>query len=498
MSLGRGARLSALKLVNSALGAMLGFALAWVLPTNGVMDALNTAMVVAVNLARELPRVVGMVLIPFLIESSMAKRDRVPALVATWWLVFLGIATAFIYVAAPAIIRISAPNLPDEALVEGGHLLRILAPSFFLLGLFGAGQNLFYAHRVFYEPELAATVWRVVAMVALFVLGGMFGVRGYAVGLVAAAAVQLAILTVAGRRHGIAVAQVTAPFQGLGDLRPLIAGAGTVATFLLLDQANPFIDRFITSYLEPGSISILNYGDRLAKTLPVLMATSFISVFVPELSTARVTEGSMRRVGSAMAIFLISVGLPLGVLVVWSAHDVVGLILHHGKFTARQAPVAATTVIAYGVGIPASLAGMGLKGMYFVERNTREVFRFGMLALVINTLSDLALFKMGVGGIALASSVTVWIVVIYLWKRAGLGWPAWGAALRISGGTAAMIGLLFAIPWAGWFTQPATRLVLGTAVALGAYLAVVYPFWKAFETGAHAALPPGAAGRGME
>lgn len=481
MKLGKGAVLSALKLVNTGLGFLLGLAVAWVLRTGAPTDALFAAWFIPVILARELPRVVGMVAVPFLVESELAGHKRVPELFMTWWVAFLGVTTVAIVLAAPGIIRVTVPGLSAEAATEAVHLLRILAPSFLLLGLFGGAQNLFYAKRVFYEPELAATAWRIVAMVALFVAGGLFGVRGYAAGLVVAAAVQLSILVVAGRRHGIPVAPLTAPFKDVEQLRPLLAGAATVATFLVLDQANPFVDRFITSFLPEGSISILSYGDRLAKALPVLMATSFISVFIPELSTARAKHGDMRRVGASMAVFLMSVGLPLAVLVVWSADDLVHLVLRHGNFTAAQAPIAAATVIAYGVGIPASLTGMGIKGLYFVERNTREVARFGILALVINTLADIALFPMGVEGIALSSSVTVWIVTVYLWKRAGLGHPELRATGRIVAGAALMGGLLFALPWPDWLTQPVFRLIAGSVTAVLAYLLVVYPYWKRFD-----------------
>lgn len=483
MKLGRGAILSVLKLLNTGLGFLLGLAVAWVLRTGAPTDALFAAWFIPVILARELPRVVGMVLVPFLVESELAGRKRVPELFMTWWVAFLCVATVAIVLAARWIIRITVPGLSTEAAVEAVRLLQILAPSFLLLGLFGGAQNLFHAKRVFYEPELAATAWRVVAMVALFVAGGLFGVRGYAVGLVAAAAVQLAILVAAGRRHGIPVARMTSPLRDLAQLRPLLAGAATVATFLVLDQANPFVDRFITSFLPEGSISILSYGDRLAKALPVLMATSFISVFIPELSAARATHGDMRRVGASMAVFLMSVGLPLAVLVVWSANDLVHLVLRHGNFTAAQAPIAAATVIAYGVGIPASLSGMGIKGLYFVERNTREVARFGILALVINTLADVALFPIGVEGIALSSSVTVWIVTIYLWKRADLGRPDARATARILGAAIVMCGLLFAMPWSSWLTHPLLRLLVGGATAMLGYLLVVYPYWKRFDVG---------------
>lgn len=483
MKLGKGAVLSVLKLVNTGLGFLLGLAVAWVLRTGAPTDALFAAWFIPVILARELPRVVGMVLVPFLVESQLAERKRVPDLFMTWWIVFLGVATVAIVLASRWIIRITVPGLPADTAAEAVRLLQILAPSFFLLGLFGGAQNLFYARRVFYEPELAATAWRVVAMVALFVAGGLFGVRGYAVGLVAAAAVQLSILAAAGRRHGIPVAPITDPFRDLDLLRPLLGGAATVGTFLILDQANPFVDRFITSFLPEGSISILSYGDRLAKALPVLMATSFISVFIPELSTARAKHGDMRRVGGSMAIFLMSVGLPLAVLVVWSADDLVHLVLHHGNFTAAQAPIAAATVVAYALGIPASLTGMGIKGLYFVERNTREVARFGILALLINTLADLALFPIGVEGIALSSSLTVWIVTVYLWKRANLGWPDPRATGRILAGAVVMCGLLFALPWPHWLTQPVLRLAVGVATAGLAYVIVVYPYWKRFDVG---------------
>ena len=133
MKLGKGAVLSVLKLVNTGLGFLLGLAVAWVLRTGAPTDALFAAWFIPVILARELPRVVGMVLVPFLVESQLAERKRVPDLFMTWWIVFLGVATVAIVLASRWIIRITVPGLPADTAAEAVRLLQILAPSFFLL-----------------------------------------------------------------------------------------------------------------------------------------------------------------------------------------------------------------------------------------------------------------------------------------------------------------------------------------------------------------------------
>ena len=205
-------------------------------------------------------------------------------------------------------------------------------------------------------------------------------------------------------------------------------------------------DRLFASLLGPGSISLLFYADRLARTIPMLVATSFFTLFLPELSEARARRQGFKEVRKAMAVFLMSLGIPLALLIFWSGEDIVDILLVHGRFKPELAPALSGALELFSLGIPAIVTGAALRNLFIVERNLRAVLLFGLLTVALTAVSDGLLFRFGIKGIALASSLTSWVVFVYLWIYTRMGRPGLAQYRRLILATAIMAGLLFLFP----------------------------------------------------
>ena len=492
MSLGStGIGLAILRAINAGLGLLLSIGLAIVFGVSREVDALIVAMAVAVFLARDLSRVVRTAAVPCLVESHEGQGS--PDFAASLHTVVVAIAagvTVLVWVGAPLIIKLMSPGFDPMANHEAQRLLRVLAPSLLLFLLFGSAQSMFHARRRFLVPELGETLWRVIALVSLFSLGRQGGVEAYAVGLTMASFAQWGLLFVVGGRTGIRVlpSRWTRPDPRL--LRPFWLCAVVVLCSVVQLQIEGVLDRAVISFMAPGSISLFSYADRLAHMMPLLLSTSLLTPWLPEIARIQARVGDPRRLAKQGSLFLAGLGALLAVVIVWAARDAVDFLLVRGKFDASSAAVVIVAVRAFALGIPAIFCVQCLAGLYIVARDLKAMVGMGLVAVLAHAAGNLALRRWGVPGIALSGSLTIWIVAFYLWWRIRSRERVWFAWLRFAAAMAATVAVLFAIPWTALLPWAPGRVAVGALAAWAAYTVVMWPAIRRMQAYEREALDP--------
>ena len=477
MSLGStGIGLALLRAINAGLGLMLSIGLAIVFGVSREVDALIVAMAVAVFLARDLSRVIRTAAVPCLVESDegRASRDFAATLQRVVVVMALGL-TVLVWVGSPLIVKVMSPGFDPASAREAERLLRLLAPSLLLFLLFGSAQGLFHARRSFLIPEIGETLWRVIAIVSLFTLGSRWGVEAYAAGLATAAFAQWALLFALGARNGIRVLPTRWAPIDWRLLRPFWLGAVVVLCSVVQMQIEGILDRAVTSFMKPGSIALFSYADRLARMMPLLLSTSLLTPWLPEIARIRARVSDPRRLAKQGSLFLAGLGALLAVVIGWAARDAVDFLILRGKFDASSAEVVVAAMRVSVLGIPAIFCVQCLAGLYIVERDVKGMLRMGVVAVLAHAAGNLALRYWGVPGIALSGSLTVWIVALYLWWRIRAREQVWFAWLRFAEAMVVASAVLFAIPWATVLPWAPIRVAVGATAAWAAYTAVMWP-----------------------
>lgn len=477
MSLGStGLGLALLRAVNAALGLCLSIALAAVFGVSREVDALFVALSVAVFLARDLSRVVRTAAVPCLVEHDEGHGPSdFPAVFQLSAVILAVGSAALIWGAAPWIVRLTSPGFDAETARQAQRLLRLLSPSILLFMLFGSAQAAFHARRRFLIPEAGETVWRAIALAALFTLGRRAGVEAYAAGLLVAAFVQWFTLLVFGARLGLRVLPVRWMPIRPRLLRPFWLGAAVVLCSVGQLQLEGILDRAVISYMAPGSIALFAYAERLAHMMPLLLSTSLLIPWLPEIARIRARVGDPIRLAKQGALFLAALGVLLAIVIAWAARDAVTFLLLRGKFDAASAEVVILALRAFALGIPAIFCVQCLAGLYVVERNLKAMGRMGVIAILAHAAGNVALRRWGVPGIALSGSLTIWLVACYLWWRIRSREPVWFDWPRFAGATAAALVVVFAVPWAAFLPWAPVRVAAGAVAAWAAYTAVLWP-----------------------
>lgn len=499
MSLGSaGLGLALLRAMNAGLGFLLNIGLAAVFGISREMDALFVAMAVAVFLARDLARVIRTAAVPCLVEEDEGRGEPGFSDTFQWAIVIIAAGiTLFVWIGAPLIVKVMSPGFDPIAAFEAQRLLRLLAPSLFLFMLFGSAQSAFHAQRQFLVPELGETLWRVIAIASLFTLGRQKGIEAYATSLTVAAFSQWALLFIAGLRKGLPLLPLKwTPLHPI-LLKPFWLGAAVVLFTVIQMQIEGILDRVVLSFMAPGSIAIFSYSSRLALMMPVLLSTSLLMPWLPEIARIRAQAGDSRHLAKQGSLFLAAFGALLAIIIVWAARNMVEVLLLHGKFEAASAETVSHSVQLLALGIPAIFCIQCLGGLYIVERDLKAIIRMGLVAVLAHATGNLLLRIFGVPGIALSGSLTAWIVAGYLWWKLRTLEPVWFPWRRFTAGITSAGVILFAMPWTSILPWVPIRMATGAILAGAAFTVIMWPATRRMQAYERAATTPAHPPEGM-
>jgi putative peptidoglycan lipid II flippase len=450
-----------------ATGATDAFLVSWTVP--------ETAFPLVVEGA------LAFFLVP-LFSRALSGADPMPAvrdLVATTApriLAVLATGAAAVALGAPLLVHLIAPGLADPALAV--TCTRLTALTVLTFGLAGYLSAALRAHHVFGAPATIHLAYNIGILALVLSLHGRLGIvsaaAGVALGSVFMVLAQLpSFLRHVGlpRRLAVRGSVVT-----VGAFAP-------VALYTLTRQSQVFVERYLGSALPPGTISHLNYAQKVAQ-LPMLVALLVCTVTFPTLArnVAAGQDGKARlRLESDLRAVTALILVAAAYLVAF-APQIVGILLQHGRFGAADTAATASIMRVYALG----LLGQALVGVlcrpFFT--GTRPGW-YPALAMLVGLAVTTALAVgtvpfLGVTGIAAANGIGITTTAVLLLvglrtRSLAVSLPAIGTA------TARLIACAATASALGWLAGAALgglpSIVVGAAggpVVLGAFVAMAH------------------------
>ena len=200
-------------------------------------------------------------------------------------------------------------------------------------------------------------------------------------------------------------------FKGLSRFYKLF-----FATFLTMavSQIATIVDVNVASFLDPGSLSLIQLSSRLYQ-LP--LGIFGVAVSTVALSTLSQTEDYDKNLKDFVMknLFLT---LPSSVGLVVLSKRLISLLFGYGAFTMEATKKAAEILSMYAVGLCFVSMFQLLSRAYHARREARLPFIATLLVSFLNIVLDIALgFTMGAKGIALATSLSYMAGFFFLFFR---------------------------------------------------------------------------------
>ncbi|MDI6605397.1 MAG: murein biosynthesis integral membrane protein MurJ [Thermoanaerobacteraceae bacterium] len=396
----------------------------------------TTHMVDAYNMAQNIPMVlfaaigvaIATTVIPIFSEYLTKEgKDKAYDFVNNLLSIMLLITVCFTIVGigvSPYIVRLMAPGFEGNVFLLTVRLTMILFPVTILIAISNILTASLQSMEHFTAPAMIGIPYNIIIIGTVIIFSSRFGILGVAVATVIATLtqvlIQLPILYKLGFKFRFKVNFKDEAVKRVIILSiPVLIGTG-------MQVINTYVDRMIASYLPEGSISALNYANRLNGFALGIFSTAIVTVIYPSLSRSSAlnnTKSFLRWLNFSIKA-IIYVMLPVTVCAIVLRVPIIRLLFERGAFDERSTYLTSIGLMFFSIGITASGLRDVLSRGFYSLKDTKTPMYNGGIAVIINIILNLILVRyMQLGGLALSTSVaaivTTFMLFISLRRKIG-------------------------------------------------------------------------------
>ncbi len=184
-----------------------------------------------------------------------------------------------------------------------------------------------------------------------------------------------------------------------------------------VNQINVLVDRTLASQITVGGISALNYANRLGGFIQGIFVSSIVTVLYPtisKMSAGKNSKNLKKSLNSSMvSIMLLVVPATFGFMLF--SHEIISLLFGRGAFDVKATQLTSSALFYYSFG----MTGIGLREItsrfFYSMHDTKTPMINAAIGMVLNILLNFILSKyLGIGGLALATSISATITLILM------------------------------------------------------------------------------------
>jgi putative peptidoglycan lipid II flippase len=336
--------------------------------------------------------------------------------IMVWSIVLLAAATLIMVLAAPYYLPLIASGFNAEKIALTRRLLYILSPIVMVYGINTIWGSVLNAGERF--ALVAITPALTPAVITVFMLVGVraWGIVALTLGTVCGMAMEAAILGIALTRKGVSLRP---EWHGMDSHMRQVAGQYLpmiLASFIL--SSTSMINQGMAAILGPGSVAVLNYGNKLVAVLIGLATTALGTAVIPYFSgmVARNDWAGIRHTLKRYLGLIFTAAIPLTILLILISEPVVRIIYQRGSFTDADTHLVAQIQALFALQIPFYVAGIIVVRLISSALANHILVIGNIISVVLSvSLNYLFMKKLGVAGIALSTSCVLLVSFLFLY-----------------------------------------------------------------------------------
>lgn len=365
-------------------------------------------------------------------------------------------------------------------------LTRITFPYLLLISLVSLFSGVLNSLTKFAAAAFAPALLNMSMLGAMLIVptGGVATALALSIGVTVGGVLQLALLWAASRRSGVSLKlrrpRITPSVrQFFIVVIPATLGAGVY-------QISQLIDTFFATRLPEGSMSYLNYSDRLNQLPLSVIGTALGTAILPQISRfiAKGDPAEAAKVQGKAVELAMLLCLPAALALAVTAGPLVEALFQGGRFTSYDAQVTGNVLAIIVSGLPAYVLVKVITPGFYAREDTKTPVKTAAVVLIANVVLNFALIPfLAIYGLAIAIAACSWLNCVMLYvilvRRGHFrieGW-LWGRIARqlVAGLAmgAALMGLRILL--AGWFSGSAGERLIAVAAMVATGLIVYFP-----------------------
>jgi len=273
--------------------------------------------------------------------------------------------------------------------------------------------GLLNADKRFVLPSVSPLLRAIVNLLMIVIFKNILGVHSIAMGYIAGEFFRFIILFIYIYRKGVcrirfgSITKKTIDFLKISSYQVLS---------MVIVGLYPIIDKTMASWLEKGSVSILEYASRLYDIPQTFVGTGIMVVLLSYWSDNYYKYGRQRLKNDVIkAIKVISIiSIFISFLLILLNKQIVTIAFGRGEFDLDQIPLVAGTFTFFMFGFLSFTINTVFVQAHIVLKNTKILLFGGIFIIIFNIIFNYILmmfFK--VSGIAISTSLTSTFALLY-------------------------------------------------------------------------------------
>jgi len=359
------------------------------------------------------------ILIPILSEVEVAK-GKTGKIKETNNIINIGILISLTFIilgviAAPLIIRILATGFEGEQFKLAVLLFRIGLSALIFKTVVGIYRGYLQSEERFFESAISDASLNIVVILFLLTLSARYGIIGLTVFTTASELSQIIVQVPGLKKSGYFFEiYINLKSKYLSKFLKLVP---PILISTAIDDVQKIIDKTIASNLVEGSISALNYAEKIERTVISVFITSLVTVLFPTIS--RKASGKnydeLIRVSSTGLNSILLITLPASLGLITFSYPIVELVYQRGQFGVTATEMTSTALVFYSIGLVPITLRMFYNNIYFAIHDTKTPMINGAISVGMKIIFSFILVQyMEHAGLALATSLSAIIMTILL------------------------------------------------------------------------------------
>lgn len=329
------------------------------------------------------------------IESKEGKESKVGHtnnMINIIFIISIGIAIVE-WIATPLVIKLLANGFKGDQFLLAIKLTRIGIPMILFGGIIGVFTGYLQSEQRFTSTSAIGFPDNLVYILFLLFLSSRFGIKGLMVATVVGTVSQLLILIPESRSVGY---KYKFKFD-IKDkyIRKVVLLSLPVLIGVAIHDLNAIIDRTLASGLVSGSISALNYADKLSSLILGVFISAITTVIFPLLSKESSINNisGMKKIMSYGINLVLIITVPATVGLIVLATPIVQIAFEKGAFDAKATIMTSQSLIFYSIGLVAMALNLLLTRVYYSLQDTKTPMIVGAISVVFNIVFNIILVK---------------------------------------------------------------------------------------------------------
>ncbi|GEM_PF-2052468 len=355
------------------------------------------------------------------INLGQSKADQFGSSLINFFLVFSSLLSLIGFLFMRELIQLVAPGFDQATYELAVHLGKILVLSFTFSSVTLILSTISNANKKYIAPHIIPVFSSLFVIFGVVLFERKIGIYSLVFSSLLAFVFQMIIQFYISKRH---FNYQFKTFIFNDNIKKMTLLALPVFFGYSVDQINLLVNSIISSNLMEGSLSAINYAQRLQLTITGVISTAIITVVYPLLSELTATKDKERfksiSYKSLSSIFIVIV--PLALFLAFNSETVIKLVYYRGDFSENDVEVTSAIFTFYAFNVIFISIREFLLRLFYVYSDTKNPLIASAISVLFNILLSLFLVQyFDAAGLSLANMIatmiSMFILLIVLFKN---------------------------------------------------------------------------------